>query len=69
MIATVIAESRRGNTTVLLEKLQGTGEAAFRLTIAKRFPTLTKAQAELLDNIPKSHHQTVIQQITNSNID
>lgn len=52
-VAFIIAEYRGREKTVLLERVEGEWEDAYRTTTSRRFSSLSKAQAAFLSELPK----------------
>ena len=59
----VLAESRRGEKTVLIEKLKGEWSPEYLVTVARRFSDLPAAQEAFLAETPPTLEATLIAQI------
>ena len=53
----VLAESRGENRTVVIEKMIGEHSNVYRVTIARRFRSLSKAQDAFLEHVPKGSRE------------
>lgn len=65
--AVVLAESRRGSKTVLIERIKSKiGDHQYRVTVCRRFPTLAKARDAFLSETPPSMAAMLTKQIADS---
>ena len=67
MTATILAESRRGGKTVIIERLNGESGHEYRVTISERFHSLPKAREAFLASTPPSMAETLSRQIAENN--
>lgn len=54
MTSTILAESRRGDKVVLIERAGGEASRDYRVSVFLRFSSLAKAQAAFLAELPPS---------------
>ena len=65
--ATILAEYRYGKKTVLLERVSGEHGNEYRVTLCRRFPTLSKAEEAFFPDIPQTAREKLEKQIKGSN--
>ena len=63
----VLAESRRGGKSALIERLDGDFGYEYRVTVSERFRSLSKARTAFLASAPPSMAETLSRQIADNN--
>ena len=63
MRTTVLAESRRGGKTAVIERLNLEDGKAYRVTVSQRYTSLGKAQSAFLDEAPPTVREKLSKQI------